>query len=387
MPGGNTAVVHGATGGQNEKIPDGPLMAPGALASRILSVPKRSVLSVSGTSAAAIRDELDRIETCEQRVLFLELPQAGTAEAIIDEVISVLAEIALGLWPNWFGISLAGTGASKNGLQSPAKAIQEMAPAIPGLLLPWALKAAQRAAAGLAPRVRKTSPATELAQLSMAINPAGLILLIHCDAARAGGCHPAVSVHALEWIAEHGGAAVTALFSQMPHFEPPFDRILYGALRAEAASATPADIPAKAAKAEVRIAEEPRSPEEPWIAPWRGKPHPLSDVEKRLFDALGNDPELTALFTFNTMIETVQGSKPKVDLVWQGGKLIVEIDGTSHNSRTAFIGDRQRDYELLLSGYTVLRLVNEEVQQDLALAIEKIRGITRIQNRRHKRNL
>jgi very-short-patch-repair endonuclease len=37
--------------------------------------------------------------------------------------------------------------------------------------------------------------------------------------------------------------------------------------------------------------------------------------------------------------------------------------------------DRHRDYELTLSGYTVLRLTNDEIAQDLEKAIEKIRDL------------
>jgi very-short-patch-repair endonuclease len=58
---------------------------------------------------------------------------------------------------------------------------------------------------------------------------------------------------------------------------------------------------------------------------------------------------------------------------------VVELDGYSdHATRRAFIGDRQRDYELALSGYTVLRLANDEVMQDFGRAIEKIRNLVRL---------
>jgi very-short-patch-repair endonuclease len=41
----------------------------------------------------------------------------------------------------------------------------------------------------------------------------------------------------------------------------------------------------------------------------------------------------------------------------------------------AFVHDRHRDYELAMSGYTVLRLTNDEIAQDLEKAIEKIRDL------------
>ena len=94
---------------------------------------------------------------------------------------------------------------------------------------------------------------------------------------------------------------------------------------------------------------------------------------------LGDDAELGALFHFNWLVDTVRGSRPKVDLVWMEGRLVVELDGyPDHTTRRAFISDRNRDYELALSGYTVLRLANDEVQQDFGRAVEKIRDLVRL---------
>jgi very-short-patch-repair endonuclease len=117
----------------------------------------------------------------------------------------------------------------------------------------------------------------------------------------------------------------------------------------------------------------------PWLAPWRGTPHPLSDIEQRVAALLDADDELAALFRFNWFVETVRGSRPKVDLVWLDGRLVVEFDGyPDHSTRGAFISDRHRDYELALTGFTVLRLANEEIAQDFGRAIEKIRDMVRL---------
>jgi very-short-patch-repair endonuclease len=116
-----------------------------------------------------------------------------------------------------------------------------------------------------------------------------------------------------------------------------------------------------------------------WLAPWRGLPHPLSDIEQRLAKMLAGDAELAPLFSFNQIIETVRGSKPRVDLVWMEGRLVVELDGyPDHGSLRAFMMDRHRDYELTLSGYTVLRIANHEIAQDIAKAIEKIRDLVQL---------
>jgi len=118
---------------------------------------------------------------------------------------------------------------------------------------------------------------------------------------------------------------------------------------------------------------------EPWIAPWLGLPHPLSEIEQRLAKALHADRELGPLFAFNQIVGTVRGSRPKVDLLWAEGRLVIELDGYgSHGNRLAFMYDRHRDYELILSGYTVLRLANDEIEQDLQKAVEKIRNLVNL---------
>ncbi len=171
-------------------------------------------------------------------------------------------------------------------------------------------------------------------------------------------------VHALEWAAKHCGGAVVALVTEMPTFAPPFDRILYNARTVVDVAPCGGDGNRSTVTAE------------PWIGPWRGAPHPLSDIEKRLAKALVADPELGHLFGFNQTIVTVRGSRPKVDLLWCEGRLVIEIDGfDNHGTRRAFRDDRHRDYELMASGYIVLRLPNEEIAQDCGRAVEKIRDL------------
>ena len=155
----------------------------------------------------------------------------------------------------------------------------------------------------------------------------------------------------------------------MPPVDSQFDRILYGARRVLASPG-------------IHLCE-PGAPEnpnlKPWLAPWRGAPHPLSEIEQRLAAMLSEDTELAQLFCFNWFVDTVRGSRPKVDLVWIDGRLVVELDGyADHATRRTFISDRNRDYELALSGYTVLRLANDEVAQDFGRALEKIRDLVRL---------
>jgi very-short-patch-repair endonuclease len=109
-----------------------------------------------------------------------------------------------------------------------------------------------------------------------------------------------------------------------------------------------------------------------------GGPHPRSKGEQLLYDYIMGDPFLKGLFTFNTPLKTKDGSNLIVDLLWAGGKLVIEVDSFRyHRHKDAFESDRHRDYLLFLSGYRVLRLTNIEIMRSVDEAAEKIRDIVR----------
>ena len=67
-----------------------------------------------------------------------------------------------------------------------------------------------------------------------------------------------------------------------------------------------------------------------------------------------------------------------MDLIWVDGRVVVEVDGfRHHSSRHSFSSDRRRDYELLISDFVVLRLPHDDVVDDPAIAVEKIRDVVR----------
>jgi very-short-patch-repair endonuclease len=117
------------------------------------------------------------------------------------------------------------------------------------------------------------------------------------------------------------------------------------------------------------------------VPPIRGKPHPLSDSEQKLAKLIAADSCLAPLFSFNTLVRLSQLSRPCVDLLWEPGKLVVEIDDASHWQKIKYAADRQRDFELMAAGFMVLRITAEEVLQDAAKALHKIR--TCVELRRH----
>ena len=348
-------------------------LAPSAVAGFVFSAPKHAVIALGGIDGMGLRAALDAVEPAPsgRRALLARIAAAPTTEAIIERVIDDLAKTARLIWPIWFtNVSFPGRDDALGRLTVAATA-RDAAREIAGLSSNWVEAAARVALAGRSPRVGGMLPAVEIAQLALAISRFGLVLVADVEAACKDG-NPAATVHALEWIAQHLDGAVVALFPELPPNAPPFDRILYGARTVAAAN------PVEAATVDAG----------PWIAPWRGLPHPASEIERRLAKALGADGELAPLFVFNQCVVTVRGTRPKVDLVWSEGRLAVELDGWgSHGNRMAFMQDRHRDYELAMSGYTVLRLTNDEIAQDMEKAIEKIRDLVILCQRRAAREV
>jgi very-short-patch-repair endonuclease len=339
------------------------------VATFVLRARAGAVATLAGIDGDALRLLVDQAEPDGRRVLFVRLAAAPTAEAVVEQMIQVLAETTRGLWPIWFGdLDLSACRDDTLGRLAVAAMARDAAGRIAGLSPAWLEPAAKLALSGRAPRVMRIGVAGELAQLALAIAPAGLVLVTDMEAASNAGIDPSALVHALEWIARHAPVAVVARFTELPASEPPFDRILYGACRvAMAAQSAAAPTPSAGM-------DQPA-----WLAPWRGRPHPLSETEQRLAKSLTADHELGPLFGFNQTVDTVRGSRPRVDLLWRQGRLVVELDGyDSHGGRAPFMYDRHRDYELALSGYTVLRIANDEVAQDCGKAIDKIRDLVRL---------
>ncbi|WP_454652632.1 endonuclease domain-containing protein [Bradyrhizobium liaoningense] len=329
----------------------------------------RGVISVlAGVDAAELHRAIDQVEVgpTSPRALFIRLSGVQTTEAAVRQLTDQLADTARRLWPVWFtDVSFAEHRNDALGRLAAAAAVRRVAAEIPGLQVAWADAAIELILDNRALRVR--TPATvEVSQLALAISRYGLVLVVDAEQA-CNDSSPAAVIHVLEWVAELTQCAIVALFRTLPPDRPPFDRILYGARILKVERDIDETKPSAAATEPI------------WLAPWLGSPHPLSETEKRLEKALRSDEELALLFDCNQFVQTLRGSRPRVDFVWTAGRMVVELDGYgSHGNRTAFMYDRHRDYELTLTGYTVLRLANDEIAQDIGKAVEKIRDIVHL---------
>jgi very-short-patch-repair endonuclease len=279
-------------------------------------------------------------EVCRS-ALILE-SAARNAEAILDELIDDLAALAFAHFPKWYGYGDIGV----DELIAFAKSDSRIS-------APWLRAAAKRAGVGYAPRFRKTAKQFEFVQLMQAVDACNLVLIADIDPVMPERAAPVIA--ALEWCARQGASVVISLTAR-PSPVAPYDRVLYGAL----------DVVRDFMPAHARF-----------ITP-RSRAHHASAIEQRIEAALQRDPELGPLFSCNEVVPIDGfGLQPRVDLLWREGRVVVEIDGPEHQSDPNFANDRHRDYELLVSGYLVLRITNDQVETDLQHAIEKIRAVVR----------
>ena len=67
-----------------------------------------------------------------------------------------------------------------------------------------------------------------------------------------------------------------------------------------------------------------------------------------------------------------------VDFAWPGRRLVVEVDGfESHGTRSAFEADRERDAELKLLGYDVVRITWRRLERAPAEVAATLRALLR----------
>jgi very-short-patch-repair endonuclease len=343
-------------------------------------LPSHSIQVFAGVNASVLSELLDAASDAPDSqaarpVLFLGLPKAHHTDTIIAYVIDQLAGAVAGLWPLWFGgEDLSELNDSALSHQYLPIKLATLTPHCPCLSTGWAEVAIRQVLRGRNPRVAAAAPETEWSQLCHAISPNGLIAVLTVEMSPQGAL---AVVHALEWLAANGNTAIAVLCRELPPGEPPFDRLLYNA-RAVVPDVllpphidNPEDDPSGAEAFEA-------SPVTLLLPPVHGRPHPQSLIEQRLSKMIEADAELTSKFVFNACVEHVSLKSPKVDLLWAEGRLVIELDGAEHRGRRAYRNDRHRDYEFLCAGYVVVRIPNDEIVEDFARTVEKIRSVVRL---------
>ncbi|PTA44835.1 endonuclease domain-containing protein [Micromonospora sp. RP3T] len=130
---------------------------------------------------------------------------------------------------------------------------------------------------------------------------------------------------------------------------------------------------------EFRIGPPPALPA--WTGTVVGKPHPGSDVEKRLEAALAAE-SWAAGRRWNQSFQSHGLATPvRLDLLWPDERCVVEIDGPEHCRPVHYEADRQRDVQLQLDGYAVLRFTNARVIHDVGAVVQQIGTYLRARRR------
>jgi very-short-patch-repair endonuclease len=304
-----------------------------------------------------------------ERMVVCDVDLSQPVYETIDELVRSLARGALAVWPDWYDSVDLFNRCDEPSLQSALDRLASgcVASQQRSVLRPWVSRAAQMCRLNTLPVVSDFSPAVQLQQLSLAIANNDLTLLVRAVSATEPESTGLLGLaRNLEWLSQQASARVVAVLPAGWSGRPELDCITW----------------------EHQIIDEARfsdreadsSLDEPlaMVSPIRGRPHPNSPGEQLMASRLRRDPLLGQMFEYNMPVTTVRGSRYQIDLVWFDGKVAVEIDGYRwHSSRFDFANDRQRDYELQLSGYLVLRLTHESVMADVELAIDKIRDLVK----------
>lgn len=294
-------------------------------------------------------------------------------EQLIAEVLHHLADIVLATWPFWYGqttpIDLSLAAASLEHFRFLPKQEQPRQPIAPR----WLKQAAMACIGQQRPLLSEFTRGQQLSQLALTIEPGNLLIMLAVYDAHPLPYRLFGLARTAAWLATTTAArvAVLAPFELATHNE--LESIAYGAVVVPDPAPAPNTIDESAKTT---------------LWPIRGRPHPFSPGEQLLAKHLAQDAELAPLFEFNEWIDTVCDSRYWVDLLWRAGGLVIEIDGyRGHSSRAGFHQDRQRDYELLLSGYQVLRLPHDEVMKNVADALTKIRNVVQYRINAQQRNM
>jgi very-short-patch-repair endonuclease/uncharacterized surface protein with fasciclin (FAS1) repeats len=285
----------------------------------------------------------------------------------IQSIVTILAQSALALWPDWYGQSPAflPTNSAHDALLN-QYTCAELQASRPGISLPWLRTAVQACQRQTLPYFQNLHNGLQLKQLALAVELDYLILGI--DDLQPTDLRLQGLAKTASWIATLTQARTILLIpKQLEQLTPTtaLASVLYQAVTLEDTESQ-------------QTSSETSDETKQVIFPVQGRPHPFSPGEQKLAHRLPQDSELATLFQFNQWVQTKKSSQYLVDLLWREGKVIVEVDGYRHHgNRFGFSRDRNRDYELLISGYIVLRLPHDEVMADIEIALAKIREVVR----------
>ncbi|MDM8549389.1 DUF559 domain-containing protein [Desulfobacterales bacterium HSG2] len=292
---------------------------------------------------------------------------------LIDNLLDILAQAALGMWPLWYNndqlFKLTKQG-NTDKIISNFLAASDIAKIRLHVSKSWLKEAIRCCHSGMPPRLKGFPVTVQIRQLALAIDPDRLVIVLGINDHNPPKARMLGLAKASDWIATTANAGIAVFLPELLANKKELESILYEAIHLRPSQA----------KRDSEVKEEENKL---LIAPVKGQPHPFSPGEKALYERLAKDEELSGLFAFNQTVRTKRQNAYLVDIVWMEGKVVVEVDGYRyHSDQYAFRYDRHRDYELLITGYHVLRLPHDLVMEDVDREIEKIRDVVRFRKRK-----
>lgn len=307
--------------------------------------------------------------------------------AIVEETLDQLAEAAQALWPKWYlteSCGEDGKGTFELLWERVRKAGLERS------VVPHWLQLADNACqAQKRPRwTNDFTAAVEARQLALALGERSCRLVLAAQDEAQDAASLLGMARGSEWLARETNLPLLLLAPTSLASDPELDSVNF--LRVELPFEATRETETLSLLSLSSAGGTSCSPDTPitrksrlLVHPLIGRPHPDSRGEQMLWARLQSDVELAERFLSNQWAATVCETTYLVDFVWPGGKVIVEVDGYYwHSQPFQFANDRNRDYELQLSGYVVLRLPHDAVVADVGGAVEKIRRLVHLQQRR-----
>ena len=196
------------------------------VADYVLRAPASGIVALIGIDSDQLRVMLDHTEVAQgrRRALFLSFDGFKNADTIVERTVDALADTALQMWPDWYSsVSFADIRNDTLGREAAHARLLEIAQSIPRVSRAWAERAVTRALDGRKLRGLDVALATELEQLCLVINRAGLVLITNSIGSEA---EASALVHALEWITRNAHIAVVVLFDNLPESNSVYDRIV-----------------------------------------------------------------------------------------------------------------------------------------------------------------
>ncbi len=300
------------------------------------------------------------------RMLLCRWTHLPATEQIFADVLSTLADAAQGLWPHWYAQQFGEFGALS--VVENRRLCAELEKTLPQLCVPWLKVAIVRCQQGLAPNCGDFSRALQTAQLALTLHPQRVVLVFSVADPSPLPYHLLGLTHAALKLATETHAGIALVLPTALAGHPELDGISYAAHHLKSPTTSP----------------EPEETSDCLSPPIAGQPHPFSPGEQLLANKLANDSELAGLFACNQHIQTCRDSHYWVDFLWHDGKIVLEVDGYRyHSPKMQFNLDRHRDYELLISGFLVLRLPHDAVMEDVELTLEKIRDVVNFRQQQY----